>query len=781
MINHSFPNRQPAQTLLDVLETREREMPDEVGFAYLRDNEDTLVTYREIAEKSRAVAVEVRRHAKPGDRAVLVYPPGLDFITGFLGCACAGVTAVPACYPKPRRPMPRLTTIASDAKPAVALSNSQTLETLELDKKIPALAGLQWIATDQVDAKQADQWDRPNLSGDDLAFLQYTSGSTSDPKGVMVTHGNLVHNLEMIRQGFGLPHSRNAGSAVFWLPAYHDMGLIGGILVPLYLGGRSSLMSPASFLQRPFRWLKAMSDNKATISGAPNFAYDLCARKIKPQQLEQLDLSNWQIIFCGAEPIRPETMERFVETFAPAGLREDAFYPCYGLAEATLYATGGDGPSTLTHRRFQRAALAEHRVVEAEGDEAYADLVGCGEARCGQNVRIVDPDTCCLKAPGEIGEVWIQGPSVAKGYWKRPVENEHTFGAYIADTKDGPYMRSGDLGFEVDGHLYIAGRLKDVIIIRGRNHYPQDIELSVETAHEALRARSGAAFSIEIDGEESLVVVHEMDRHFRDVDYSEVTRKIRQVISEDHELDVQRIVLIKHGKLPLTTSGKVQRNRCCKQYLAEELVVLHEWKRPAIQPMPSRGEAQEAPKGQKDGNGKANGNGRRKGHAGLEVTRVDLKQEGVSGSGVQFSRDIRETPATADEIDRLTERVETWLLEWLVARAGVDETEVDRQRPFAEYGLDSMTAVEMSQEIEDWLGVELTATVAWNYPTPAAMAKYLARRSLGVDEEVVVATETPADQEFESLLAEIEQLSDDEAEAAITNLRTPPSGGTETS
>ena len=562
-ITDSIDQSSEATNLVEMLQLRAQSHGNQVAFNFLReDGVEQELTYQQLDVRAQAIAAVVQQNAEQGQRVLLVYPPGIDFVCGFFGCLYAGVLAVPATYPKPRRPMPRLTAIANDCDATVALTTAQTLETLDFDRIQPDLRSLCWIATDDVQDELSTRWEAPYIARDALAFLQYTSGSTSEPKGVMVSHANLLQNLEMIRQGFDIRQPSSCDepyAAVFWLPAYHDMGLIGGILEPLFVGGRSVLMPPAAFLQRPIRWLDAVSKYRANISGAPNFAYELCVNKITPEQRETLDLSGWNLAFCGAEPIRAETLDRFAETFAPCGFRAEAFYPCYGLAEATLIASGGNGPARPFVKRVLRSALTDHRVVDANGhsDNQVQELVGCGRALADQEIIIADPSNGQVCGSQRVGEVWIKGPNVARGYWNRPEENDHTFGARLANSQNGSYLRTGDLGFMSDGHLFITGRVKDVIIIRGRNHYPQDIERTVQQSHPALQASAGAAFSIESGaGSENLVIIQEIDRKNRDADFDQIIRNIRRAVTVEHELEVHAVVLIRQASLPVTTSGK---------------------------------------------------------------------------------------------------------------------------------------------------------------------------------------------------------------------------------
>jgi acyl-CoA synthetase (AMP-forming)/AMP-acid ligase II len=396
-------------------------------------------------------------------------------------------------------------------------------------------------------------------------MLQYTSGSTGKPKGVMLSHANLMHNSRLMRAAF---QYGSESRCVSWLPVYHDMGLIGGLLQPLYGGYPCVLMPPASFLQRPLRWLEAITRTRATISGGPNFAYELCLRRTGEAERSCLDLSSWQVAFNGAEPLRAETLKRFADFFHPSGFKRTAWFPCYGLAEATLMVTGGPSGRGPIVKRVEAKALEHGRAVEAEErltpeqESNVRPLVSSGRvAGPQQQLRIVNPETMSECADGEVGEVWTAGPSVAAGYWNRADETEETFGARLGAGGEGylgPYLRTGDLGFIADGELFITGRAKDLIIIRGANHYPQDIEWTVAASHPALRASGTAAFALESQGEERLVVVQEMEPRSR-AELREVFESIRQAVAEEHEVDIYAIALVKAGSVPKTTSGKVQR------------------------------------------------------------------------------------------------------------------------------------------------------------------------------------------------------------------------------
>ncbi|HZH74853.1 MAG TPA: fatty acyl-AMP ligase, partial [Archangium sp.] len=404
-------------SFVEVLRERARRQPDERVFTFLDEEGETHATYRELDEGARAVAALLQRHLAPGDRALLLYPPGREYVLGFLGCLYAGVIAVPAYPPDPTRlgrTLPRLQALVADCRATAALTTSPVLDMVGfLTEEAPDLRALRWLATDALESGSADTWSAPRLSSESLAFLQYTSGSTGTPKGVMLSHHNLLHNSGLIALGFDAS-PRPVG--VIWLPPYHDMGLIGGILQPLYRDIPTVLMSPLFFLQQPLRWLEAISRHGGTVSGGPNFAYELCIRKTTPEQRAALNLRSWEVAFCGAEPIRQETLERFAEAFAPAGFRREAFYPCYGLAEGTLIVSGGRRAELPVSRHFERDALLRG---EARASEAGVSMIGCGQPLEDQEVRIVDPQTREPCAPGRIGEIWVRGSSVARGYWER--------------------------------------------------------------------------------------------------------------------------------------------------------------------------------------------------------------------------------------------------------------------------------------------------------------------------------------------------------------------------
>ena len=561
------------ETLVDVLRHRSLVDGDRTAYIYLRDgqNEDIRWTYRELEQKVAALSQHILRHAKPGERVLICHHPGMDYVLSFWACVVSGIIAVPVYPPRFNQKLERIQSIVQDVGAKIALTSTSVVENIRpLLTTQPSLAQIVWVETDTFTlSSDSPVTERPRVNAGDLAFIQYTSGSTSQPKGVMLTHSNLVSNLAAIQNGFG-HHSESRG--VTWLPPYHDMGLIGGVLSPVFTGFPVVMFSPFTFLQRPIRWLQAISKYKSTSSGAPNFAFELCAKRISDEQVAELDLSHWETAFCGAEPIRAEAMDTFAKKFAPAGFRSEAFYPCYGLAEATLMVSGGNRMTGLKRISLNTKHLENERratVVDANapGSRQY---IGCGHAVFGHEIRIVNADGMAL-SDGQVGEIWVHGPSIAKGYWNRPDESKRTFQAEVVGESGKHFLRTGDLGFLNCGELFVTGRVKDLVIIRGRNVYPQDIESTVQAAHAGVASGNGAVFSVEAAGEERLVVVQEIDRKYRagleTQEAESVLKTIYEKILESHELKPHAVMLVKHNSIPLTSSGKIQRQATRKLFL----------------------------------------------------------------------------------------------------------------------------------------------------------------------------------------------------------------------
>ena len=580
-------NKIKIDTLVDILRNRVMDRPNQTIYNFLVDGEteELSLTYAQLEQKAKAIATHLQSVTSPQDRVLLLFPAGLDYITAFFGCLYAGVIAIPAYPPRPNRSLSRIYNILQNAQTDLALTNSDTLQSLERQlERTPELKGLHWIATDTIDISSQKDWQEPDISLESIAFLQYTSGSTAEPKGVKIAYKNLLHNLEAIHRCF--EHSPQS-KGVIWLPPYHDMGLIGGILQPLYGNFSVTLMSPLMFLQNPLRWLKAISRTQATTSGGPNFAYDLCVRKFKPEQLIGLDLSSWQIAFNGAEPINQETLSKFAQTFAPYGFDSSAFYPCYGMAEATLIISGGYSQSAVVTKTVRGKALEQNKIVAANIDEPHSrTLVSCGQSLIDQKIAIANPETLASCQPGEVGEIWVSGASIARGYWRQPEVTQATFDAYLKDSNVGPFLRTGDLGFLDRGELFFTGRLKDMIVIKGRNHYPQDIEKTVEEVNSWIRPSCVASFSVNIRGEEKLVILAEVERKYWSsnrssktnnngssevIEVKDLTQSIKREIAKNHDLQAYTILLLKPGSLPKTSSGKIQRHACRTEFLGNTL------------------------------------------------------------------------------------------------------------------------------------------------------------------------------------------------------------------
>jgi len=592
-------------TLVNLLCDRAFQQPDSIAFAFLEDgkNESNSITYAQLDQKAVAIATYLQSRLAFGARVLLVYPQGLEAIAAFFGCLYAGVVAIPAPAPEAarlKRVLPRLEAIAVDAGASLILTTANLLArhdgsnltfgaksyvsyingraSLLLDyylaeekivQEAPHLATLPWIATENIPAAQGQL---PEISGDTLAYLQYTSGSTSTPKGVMLDHNNLLGHLGDLQQAGGYDAQ---STTVTWMPYFHDYGLVEGILAPLYNGTPCYLMSPMAFIKQPISWLKAIDRYRATHSQAPNFAYAYCLKRIVSEELTTLDLSSWQGAGNGAEPINWEVMAQFCQFFEPCGFRPQTFAPAYGLAEATLLVTTSRRNDAPVFCTVGVEALAQNRIVETPTGKR---LAGSGRLLGNTVVAIVHPEKLIRCDDDEVGEIWVASAGVARGYWQRSEATAETFRACLADTGEGMFLRTGDLGFIKDGELFVTGRLKDLIIIRGENYYPQDIEWVVERSHGALRPNAGAAFAIETAGVEQLIIAFEVDRKTsKNLNVDEVVGAIRNAVAEYYELPIYAVVLLKRGSIPKTSSGKIQRQACRQAFLEGSLDSIATW------------------------------------------------------------------------------------------------------------------------------------------------------------------------------------------------------------
>jgi acyl-CoA synthetase (AMP-forming)/AMP-acid ligase II len=573
----------PTPTLVDLLRRQADRYADKVAFSFSYHGDDenqTQLSYRELDRTARAIAVGLQQQGAAGERVLVVCSPGLDPIAGFFGCLYAGAVAVPVH----QRLAPRLASVVPDVQAgfALATANTQTHIKTGVDNFVGVIGArpLHWLDADAI-AADPDAWLAPDIGADTTAMIQYTSGSTSAPNGVVLSHGNLMHNVAAIHQVWP---GDDREVAVYWLPPHHDMGLIGAILEMVYLGCTTVLMSPSAFIKRPMRWLEAISRHGGTFTTAPNFAYNLCVESSTPEERAALDLSSWRVAMNGAEPVRADTVQAFAEAFAAAGFRPEVFCPVYGLAEATLLVSGGSDSSTPVVCHIDRTALETDRVVDAAPDAPTAvALVGCGRPRGGQRVAIVDPETHRECGPDQVGEIWIAGPSVAQGYWGKPERTAQTFAAVLADTGQGPFLRTGDLGFLRAGELFIIGRCKDLVVLGGANYYPNDIEATVADCHPVLVSGRGAVFAVspESGGAEQLVVVQEVGPERADgTDLDDVVAAIRAVITQHHGIGADVVLLVEHLRIPTTSSGKIQRGACRQQYLDRDLDGIVEWYAP---------------------------------------------------------------------------------------------------------------------------------------------------------------------------------------------------------
>ncbi|MBN1204898.1 MAG: LLM class flavin-dependent oxidoreductase [Myxococcaceae bacterium] len=704
-------------TLVDLLCLRAEKQGDALLYHYLENGEvdgpSEQWSYQRLDAHARSLGTLLQEQGAAGERALLLYPPGMEFISAFMGCLYAGAVAVPTYPPDPTRldrTLPRLRAIAQDSGARWVLTTSAIRDMAEfMLPQAPELGQLRWVATDSPSEEQARAWRRPEVSGDSLAFLQYTSGSTGSPKGVMVSHANILHNQELIRHGFG--HEPGSGSGVGWLPLFHDMGLIGNVLQPLYMGFPIVLMSPLAFLQRPLRWLEAISHFRASTSGGPNFAYDLCVRKATEADKARLDLSCWRLAFNGAEPVRRDTLERFAQAFAPCGFRRQSFYPCYGLAEATLIVTGGTRGQSFLSRFVQSAALEQGRAVPAEAAGPQArELVSSGRCASDQRLLIVHPESREPLGPEQVGEIWVAGPSVARGYWNRPEETAQALGARTAQG-EGPFLRTGDLGLlSPEGELFVTGRLKDLLILRGRNLYPQDIELTVERAHRGVRPGCTAAFPVEVEGEERLAVAAEVDVR-EGLDTSVVVEAIRRAVAEEHSVHAHAVVLLQPRSIPKTSSGKIQRRATRAGFLTGELEVV---------------------------------------------------QSSVAGAEPSSSEaplpPLREALVTAPEAERLA-LLERFIRAELARVLGTAPQAIARDTELASLGLDSMGVLELQGRLESELGFPLPGAFLWEHPTLQSASTHLLQAWQGQRPEQALAAPplAPAPEGSEPVLSSGQQ------------------------
>ncbi len=548
--------------------------PEQLAVAHLVDDElgEQTLTYGELDRRARSFAAHLQSLVTRGERALLIFPSGLEFIVGYLGCLYAGVIAVPAPVPLLKRSVPRLTRVLADAGAVVICS------TLDVSRRIGpaleeagALGGVRWALSDDIPPGVESRWQPLELSPDDVAFLQYTSGSTSEPRGVMISHGNLIATVHDLQQVSAFDAD---GVVVTWMPMFHDLGLLCRLLA-LEAGARGYTLDPVHFLARPYRWLNAVSRYQATHTAAPDSGYALCTQKVTSEERGSLDLRSLRSAVIGSEPVHLSTMTAFAARFGECGFRLDAFMPGYGLAEATVMVSA---VHRVSHCRLDPEGARNNQVVLLPAASDGQVSVDCGWSTIGADIRIVNAETRRPCRADEIGEIWVRSASVAQGYFRRPEETLHTFGGRLADGGEGPFLRTGDMGFIHDGGLHVTGRIKDMLIVNGKNFYPHDIELTVGMSHAALEHGAGAAFPVEHAEGQGLVLVQEVNWQHRQLDNPmEVVNRIRMAVAEHNGLRAHAVVLVRPATIPRTTSGKIQRRACKDAFLSGSLEVLFQW------------------------------------------------------------------------------------------------------------------------------------------------------------------------------------------------------------
>lgn len=557
---------------VEILTGRAESKPDDVAYIFV-DNKgnEKKIRYGELHEKVKSLAAKMQIKHKKNTRAFLFFRPGLDFIIAYYACLYANIIAVPVAHSKNIRGIEKISKIFENADCDIFLTTSEDSPSKPIIEKYPALAEAEYILTDTFLISDEFEWNKPSINQDDVAFLQYTSGSTAEPKGVMVTHGNLIHNQKMMQDALGFNEK-----TVFagWLPHFHDLGLIADILLPMFLGIPSILMAPMTFLQSPMSWLKIITKYKVTSSGAPNFAFDFCVDKISKELFCELDLSSWSVAFCGAEPISANSLRRFANKFSSCGFNENAFRPCYGMAEATVFLTGANTTNNNLSVNVSKSALSKNKVNLIESSKDALEIVSCGEVNGGQQLVIVDPVLNKEVKDSEVGEIWARGDSITKGYWRNSKETKNVFNAFMHDSS-GPYYKTGDLGFKQKEQVYVTGRLKDLIIIKGHNHYPNDIEQVAESSSPMFRSGGSCAFSISEDMKENLVIVSEVAKSWMNsFDYESMLKVVSKNVYEYHGLKVSELILIPPLNLPKTTSGKKKRKQTKALFIENSLPII---------------------------------------------------------------------------------------------------------------------------------------------------------------------------------------------------------------
>ncbi len=634
-----------SKTYTEVIKNRAKSSPDHVVFRFLDDGvvENESFTYLQLEERAKAIGSALQDVGKKGDAVLLLFQPSISYIASLYACFYSGFMAVPAYPPRRNRGIERIYTIIEDSNSNICLISKQVYEDIQRNFKDDDLfKNLKWIIYEDIVNDQSIRFKEVDILPQEIALLQYTSGSTGQPKGVMISQLNLLYNSEYIRQTFSTTRET---VGVHWLPPFHDMGLIGGILQAGYVGCLNINMPPMAFLRNPLSFLKAIHNYRGTIAGGPNFSFDYCIDKTTKEERRELDLSSMEVFFCGAEPIRKSTYKEFIDAFSISKVTENQLYSCYGMAETTLIATGGFAPAKPRYLNVDGIAISNNKVVIYDKDDDRSlSLVGSGHTWMETIIKIVDPLTCEECASDEVGEVWVSGPTVATGYWNKPEETSNTFNAVISGTDEGPFLRTGDLGFVNEKELFITGRLKDLIIIRGVNHYPNDIEFSIQNVIPEIRQNGGAAFPIYEGDTEKLVLVQEIERTaMQGVDHGSIIKKIREVIADEHELDAHAIVLVRPGSIPMTSSGKIQHRQTKYEYLHGDLSVVSSWSK---------------------------------------TKEVELLDDNISSITIPSEDSIRD-----------------WVIGWIIRNQNVKLEDIDPDKNILSFGIDSLAAVTLETEI----------------------------------------------------------------------------------
>lgn len=656
--------------LVDVIRHWATLRPEQEALRFYPQGEgDSInISFAQLDQRCQTIASQLQDYQ--GQHALLLYNNGLDFLEALFACFYAGVVAVPAYPPRRNHHLQRLSALIQDCQASIVLSASDISERAQplfAESEDAQMLTLPWLNTDQITVA-ATPYQAPTIDANSLAFIQYTSGSTGKPKGVMLSHKNLMCNIRMAERAFGLP---NNARCVSWLPLFHDMGLIGSVMAPLYWGAGSVLMPPAAFLQKPLRWLKLL-DKYGKISPvgctAPNFSYQLCVDNVTDEQAAELDLSQWIFALSGAEPIRASTLEAFSKKFAVSGFSPSALVPAYGMAECTVLASCRQDKA-ITSLRVANHTLADNRLIP--DDNGNLVLTSSGSSCAPQELRIVHPDTLTTLADTHVGEIWLAGDHIGQGYWQQPTLSEQVFNAYTAEG-DGPFLRTGDLGSLIDGELFVTGRIKDLLIIRGNNHYPQDIELTVMQATEGVQAEHTAAFTIEHDEQEKLVIVQEVQRQQqRQWPTEEKARDIRNAVAREHGIECHAIAFIRFASIPKTSSGKIQRHACKAAFLQNNLNLIGLWQADTRT-------------------------------ANSLPTHPNIPLNAIA-----------------------TEDLEQWVVNWLAQKTGIAAEQIPIDAPLDGLGLDSVDLVQLSGELEGWLGKPMPHTLVWEQDHIRGLAKAL--------------------------------------------------------